>query len=154
MLSAPVTIIGGLVGIPEAANFTLLLGAPEDPFALLRCNDAEAAWVELVVATDPFALAPGYEFDLPDHLVDQLGLSAPADALTLCTVSTAVQPTESDTADADVAGQRTVRLNLAGPIVVNRATGNAVQYVVPNSSAFQVRVDIASGAAAGNGRDD
>lgn len=112
---ATLELPAGLVGVPEAQQFSLTRwGGPDSPYAMLRALDADG--LEFVVVP-PGLFFPDYEPVVDDELVDDLGLRGADDALVLVIV-TVGDPIERSTA------------NLLGPIVVNRHTRRAAQAVL------------------------
>ncbi len=105
----------GLVGVPEAQQFSLTRWGGEDsPYALLRALDAEDL---AFVVVPPSVFFPDYAPVVDDDLVAHLELTDADDAVVLVIV-TVGDPVERSTA------------NLLGPIVVNRHTHRAAQAVL------------------------
>ncbi|WP_285114827.1 flagellar assembly protein FliW [Leifsonia sp. fls2-241-R2A-40a] len=75
---------------------------------------------------------PGYSPELPDDRAGELGVSAPEDALLLVVVT----PSREGST-----------VNLLAPVIVNRATGAALQLVL-DDDAFPVRAELAALAGA------
>jgi hypothetical protein len=97
-------------------------------FAALRCTDTVRLRGGAVVPSPTFLVAPPaffaprYQISLDDHFAESLDLVVPDDA-TLLAIVTHRSPIERST------------VNLFSPIVVNRHTGNADQYVPASSEA-------------------
>ena len=120
----------GLPGFPAARRFTLEpWGGPESPFMMMSAiDDPDVGFV--VVA--PWVFYPDYEFELDRATADRLGLEDAAETVVVCVVTL-----------ADCAEDATV--NLLGPIVINRATLEACQAVLP-ASGYHVRAPLARAA--------
>jgi len=119
-----VTLHRGMLGWIGATHFVLdpISGNDEGMFAALRCTDrvedANGNVVEYLrfLVTSPGVLWPGYHVVLDDKFAADLGLESAADAALLAIVTPHV-PLEDST------------VNLFSPIVVNRHTGLADQFV-------------------------
>jgi flagellar assembly factor FliW len=112
---AVLDVPSGLVGVPEAQQFSLTRwGGDGSPYALMRALDADD--LEFVVVP-PSVFFPDYEPVVDDELVEHLDLHGAEDAVVLVIVTVA-DPVERSTA------------NLLGPIVVNRHTHRAAQAVL------------------------
>lgn len=104
----------GLPGFPSVRRFALeSWGATDGPFSLLRSVEGET---EFLVA-DPEVFFPDYVAEIDDETAAWLGLQDAVDA-SLYVIVTVGERAEQATA------------NLLGPIVVNRATGRAIQAVL------------------------
>ena len=120
----------GLPGFPEAHRFELgRWGGAESPFMLMSAVDDPDLGFVLI---SPFVFYPEYEFDLDDAVAARLGRTEPADVAVLCIVTLHDVP-----ADATV--------NLMGPIVVKRSTGEACQAVQSHPS-YEVRAPLSRAA--------
>ena len=129
----------GLPGFDRARDW-VLEGDDTKVFSLLRNLDEPS--IGLLVAP-PWDMAPGYEPDLPDEELVQMGIEDAGD-VNLFVVATIVQsgpreaiaePSAESIADhaAEPAPQEravTVLLNLAAPIVLNRHSGVARQLIL------------------------
>ena len=105
----------GLPGFPDARRFVLVRwGGDDSPFSLLRC--VEDPDLEFVVA-HPLEFFPDYAPEVDDDTVARLGLQEADDALVLVIVTIPEHV-------------RAATANLAGPVVVNRHTRQAVQAVL------------------------
>jgi flagellar assembly factor FliW len=127
------------VGLPgfDSARDWVLEGDDTKVFSLLRNLDEPS--IGLLVAP-PWDMAPGYEPDLPDEELVQMGIEDAGD-VNLFVVATIVESSprpavpEPDTAPEsapETAPERsvTVLLNLAAPIVLNRHSGVARQLIL------------------------
>ena len=112
----------GLPGFPAARQFRVEdLGEALRPFARLRSVGEPEIGFTVV---DPGLLYPDYSVEIDDEHQSALGISDPADVVTLVMI-TVPRPPQPPTA------------NLLGPIVINRRTGAAVQ-VVQHRSSYRV----------------
>ena len=110
-----ITFATGLPGFPEARRFALSeWGGEGSPFSLLRSLEQEG--LEFLVA-HPLSFFPDYAPEVDDETVERLDLNDADDALVLVIITV-----PEHVADATA--------NLAGPIVINRHTLEAVQAVL------------------------
>jgi flagellar assembly factor FliW len=124
------------VGLPgfDSARDWVLEGDDTKVFSLLRNLDEPS--IGLLVAP-PWDMAPGYEPDLPDEELQQMGIEDAGD-VNLFVVATIVESGQRPAvvhepeAAPDPAPERsvTVLLNLAAPIVLNRHSGVARQLIL------------------------
>jgi flagellar assembly factor FliW len=114
------------VGLPgfDGARDWVLEGDDTKVFSLLRNLDEPS--IGLLVAP-PWDMAPGYEPDLPDEELVQMGIEDAGD-VNLLVVATIVESTPREPAADERAV--TVLLNLAAPIVLNRHSGVARQLIL------------------------
>lgn len=114
------------VGLPgfDAARDWVLEGDDTKVFSLLRNLDEPS--IGLLVAP-PWDMAPGYEPDLPDEELVQMGIEDAGD-VNLFVVATIVESAPREPAADERAV--TVLLNLAAPIVLNRHSGVARQLIL------------------------
>jgi flagellar assembly factor FliW len=111
----------GLVGFPQHTSFELLYAPDQLPFVWMRLLGPDTLHF---VVIEPCGIIPDYEPELFDEDAEFLGIRESADAMVLNIV--AVKPTQPPTAT----------VNLAGPVVVNRRTGVAMQCVLSNHSRY------------------
>ena len=104
----------GLPGFADLRSWELERSDPDAIFALLR--SVERPGIGLLVA-EPWALAPGYEPDLPDPDLSALGALDANDVAVLVVANLDVE-------------RRQAWLNLAAPIVVHVRSGNARQMIL------------------------
>lgn len=114
------------VGLPgfDGARDWVLEGDDTKVFSLLRNLDEPS--IGLLVAP-PWDMAPGYEPDLPDEELVQMGIEDAGD-VNLLVVATIVESAPREPAADERAV--TVLLNLAAPIVLNRHSGVARQLIL------------------------
>jgi flagellar assembly factor FliW len=114
------------VGLPgfDGARDWVLEGDDTKVFSLLRNLDEPS--IGLLVAP-PWDMAPGYEPDLPDEELVQMGIEDAGD-VNLFVVATIVDSAPREPAAEERAV--TVLLNLAAPIVLNRHSGVARQLIL------------------------
>ena len=127
----PVEVVfpAGLPGFPSATRFVLeTMGTTLDPFCRMRC--AEPAELCFTVVP-PGLLFEDYTVTIDEESAERLGLRSPDDAVVLAIVTLAVAPDPP-------------KVNLLGPLVINRSTRSAAQ-VVQHGSTYGVAVPL-SGA--------
>ena len=128
MSETQITMHGEMLGWLGATHFVLEPIRDDDlgMFAVLRCTDTVRLRSGVVapsltfLVTPPGFLWPRYQLTLDDQFADRLGLIAPDDAALLAIVTQRI-PLERST------------VNLFSPIVVNRHTGLADQFVPKGS---------------------
>jgi flagellar assembly factor FliW len=120
----------GIPGFPNARRFSLEpWGGPESPFMMMSSiDDPDVGFV--VIA--PWVFHPDYEFELDRATAERLGLNDVSDAVVVCVVTLAERAEDAT-------------VNLLGPIVINRATLEACQAVLP-ASGYQVRAPLSRAA--------
>jgi flagellar assembly factor FliW len=112
----------GLIGFRDYTRAELLYLPDHLPFLWMKLHSATDA-VHFVVL-EPGAHVPGYEPELFDDDASALGLTGPGDALVLNIVTLEQQrPLEA-------------KVNLIGPIIVNRRTRVGRQLVLANYSRY------------------
>jgi flagellar assembly factor FliW len=128
----------GLPGLPgELTRFELVALAEESPFFFLQSLQDENIGFILI---NPFALFPGYEFDLPEEEAEVLSVKRPEQPAVFCIVNAG-------------RGLSSATVNLLAPLVLNAATGAARQ-VVLDDKRYGVRHPLPqpAGSAAGDGK--
>ncbi len=121
-VAEPITFPNGIPGLAAAGHDFVLeaLGGDDDDaraFQLLRSvGDPDIA----LIVTVPWLFFPGYEPDLPDDELAELGLVGTDDLTVFCPV----------TLNAE---EDTIYLNLLGPFVVNTANRTGRQMVLADS---------------------
>jgi len=124
--SVAITFATGLPGFPAATAFVLEPLGPElDPFCRMRCTTVADLCFTVV---PPGVLFDGYEVVVDEESVERLGLHHPDDAVVLAIVTLSVAPEPP-------------KVNLLGPLVINRTTRAAAQ-VVQHGSAYGVAVPL------------
>jgi flagellar assembly factor FliW len=113
------TFVAGLPGFPDAHRFALDgLGAELEPFCRMRSLDQR----DLTFTVMPPGLVfPEYSVVIDEESVERLKLDNAADAVVLAIVTLSVPPEPP-------------KVNLLGPIVINRRTLLAAQVVQHGSS--------------------
>lgn len=118
----------GLPGFPEAGRFEIQAwgdGAADNPFFMLQCvDDPDLAFV----ACNPWTFYPEYDFELDDVTAARIALRSPADVVVFTLVTVGERPEDST-------------INLLGPVVVNRHSGEAAQ-VVLSELTYDVRAPL------------
>lgn len=108
------TFAHGIPGFEACRQFVILRPEPDSPFAYLQSADRP----ELVLlVANPFFFYPAYDFEFPEAAAEELGLTAPEDAV-VWSVVTIPEKLEMAT------------LNLAAPIVVNPKTRKGRQTIL------------------------
>ncbi len=114
----------GLVGFPGLKELEIFYKADQSPFLWLQ-STGEIDIAFLVI--QPYGLIPEYNVELSAHDAEILGIEHHADA-TLFNIVT-IQ---------DVPVQK-VTVNLPGPIVVNKFTGQGKQVIIENYDDYSSR---------------
>jgi len=123
------TFATGLPGFPDAHRFALEPIDPRlEPFCRMRSLDQPGLSFTVL---PPGALFPRYQVVVDEESVERLGLADADDAVVLAIVTLAVPPEPP-------------KVNLLGPIVVNRNTWAAAQ-VVQHGSTYGVAVPLGAG---------
>lgn len=118
-----VSFAGGLLGFPGLRDFVLVNHKDDSPFRWLQSvEDGSTAF--LVV--DPANYIGDYAPDMPSTDAQSIGAD-PDSPLLVYTIVTIPRGRPTD-----------MTINLAGPIVINAATGKAVQVVV-EGDAYPIR---------------
>ena len=116
----------GLPGFPNDHRFVLEdLGPALEPFCRMRSIEHPDICFTVV---PPGILVPDYTVEIDVESVERLGLTSADDAVILAIVTLAVAPEPP-------------KMNLLGPIVVNRRTRAAAQ-VVQHGSSYGVAVPL------------
>lgn len=111
---AIISMPDGMIGFEQYKSYCLIDHQPESILKWLQSiHNPDVAFLVM----DPSDVAPDYEVELPDWDAEFLGLTDPADAVLISTV----------TIDADA---NEVTTNLLAPIVVNAATRLGRQVVL------------------------
>jgi flagellar assembly factor FliW len=110
-----VTFVGGIVGFPDLRQFVLIQHQEGSSYRWLQSVD-DGSVAFLVV--DPSDFVPDYAPEMPQNAALQLGLDADTPRL-VYTIVTIPRGRPHD-----------MTVNLAGPVVVNANTGQAVQVVL------------------------
>ncbi|MES1227157.1 MAG: flagellar assembly protein FliW [Armatimonadota bacterium] len=118
-----VTFINGIVGFPDCRQFVLIQHKEDSPYRWLQSVD-DGSIAFLVV--DPSTHVPEYAPNMPQTVAVQLGMNddTPRLVYTIVTIPRG-RPHE-------------MTINLAGPIVINAESGQAVQ-VVLEDDAYAIR---------------
>ncbi len=125
------TFGAGLPGFPDEHRFVLEdLGPTLEPFCRMRSIEHPEICFTVV---PPGVIVGDYSVEIDVESVDRLGLESSDDAIILAIVTLAVAPEPP-------------KMNLLGPIVVNRRTRAAAQ-VVQHGSDYGVAVPLVASAA-------
>ncbi|HXW33961.1 MAG TPA: flagellar assembly protein FliW [Acidimicrobiales bacterium] len=113
------TFVAGLPGFPDAHKFVLDgLGAELEPFCRMRSLDQRDLTFTVM---PPGLLFPDYAVVIDEESVERLGITTAEDAVVLAIVTLSVPPEPP-------------KVNLLGPIVINRRTRSAAQVVQHGSN--------------------
>jgi flagellar assembly factor FliW len=105
----------GLYGFEDNKRFMIIRNSEaEHPFSYLQSLDDENL---SFVVTDPFQFVDSYEFDLPDTVVESLGIREAEDVI----VQNIVVIPDS---------VRDTTINLAAPIIINLKASKAKQVII------------------------
>lgn len=114
----------GLIGFGSYKRAELLYLPDHLPFLWMKLSNPDSADILHFIVIEPGGLVPGYEPEIFDADVEQLGITDPAEVLILNIVTLQKQaPVEAT-------------VNLIGPLVVNRRTRVGRQLVVSNYSRY------------------
>lgn len=128
--SAILSFSTGLPGFPAAKTFALEPLGPElEPFCRMRCLDQPGLAFTVM---PPGVVFDDYQVVVDEESVERLGLADVADAIVLAIVTLSVPPEPP-------------KVNLLGPLVINRRTRAAAQ-VVQHGSNYGVAVPLAVGS--------
>jgi flagellar assembly factor FliW len=115
--SMTITFREGLPGFEDKQQF--MLEFLEEGSPLCRLQSAEDMDLAFILA-DPFVFYPSYEFQLPEHVIEELQIQSPADIMVLVVVN----------AQGELA---TAMVNLVAPIVIHMESGQAKQVILTNT---------------------
>ncbi len=114
----------GLVGFSGYKSFEIFYKTEELPFCWLRLNGPESSDPIHFVVIDPTGVIAEYEPELFDEDAAALGITDGAQAALFNIVTVKDGPSPEAT------------VNLVGPIVINRETGQARQVILANYARF------------------
>lgn len=114
---ACITLEDGLIGIPSARRFNLVV-EQDSPFHWLQCVDEPAIALPVI---DPLEFVEDYTFDLTTGDAERLTIQTPDEVVVLTTVTIEDNP-------------KRVTTNLLGPIVFNRTTLQGKQIVLSSEN--------------------
>ncbi|MCB0826571.1 MAG: flagellar assembly protein FliW [Armatimonadetes bacterium] len=118
-----VNFANGLLGFPKAQQFVLIQHKEGSPFRWLQSVESE----ELAfLVVDPAEYVTNYAPDMPNSMAQSLNLSEETPRL-VYTIVTIPRGKPKD-----------MTLNLAGPIVINAESGQAMQTVLENDE-YEIR---------------
>ncbi len=112
----------GLPGLEEYKNYVVIQLGESYPVVWMQSIQEEAVCLPVI---DSFLAIPEYTFNISDEDVDELKLESPENLLVLSVV---VIPEEIEG----------MTMNLAAPIIINMATGQAKQIIL-NGGEYNVR---------------
>jgi flagellar assembly factor FliW len=114
----------GLIGFGAYKRAELLYLPDHLPFLWMKLSNPDSADILHFIVIEPGGIIPGYEPEIFDDDIDQLGIVSPAEAMILNIVTLQRQsPVEAT-------------VNLIGPLVVNRRTRVGRQLVISNYSRY------------------
>ena len=109
-------LAAGLLGFESNKEFELISDDELHPYQWLKGLDADQSFLVI----QPSLAVGNYSVEVADDDVELLNLKDPADAIILCI--------------ATYHANETVTINLKGPIIYNRQTGDARQVVPLNAA--------------------
>lgn len=128
----------GLFGFEDFHKYALI-NAEYEPFFYLQSLDTKDLAFLLV---DPFLIAPEYELDIDDSILEEIGIKTVSDVMLYAIVTIPVNGSP-------------VTANLQGPVIINRKNNKALQAVLTNTH-WTTKHDIVKAlqktAAAGEGK--
>lgn len=127
-------LLGGLIGMPDATRFELLVNDEEFPFMWIRCVDRHDLGF---VVIEPSQFVGDYEVEIADDDASLLDISSPEDAMFLNIVTLRDGSLESAT------------VNMIGPIVLNKRILVGKQVIVSNYSRYSARHPLVAESAVG-----
>lgn len=114
----------GLIGFGAYKRAELLYLPDHLPFLWMKLSNPDSADILHFIVIEPGGIIPGYEPEIFDDDIEQLGIVSPAEAMILNIVTLQRQsPVEAT-------------VNLIGPLVVNRRTRVGRQLVISNYSRY------------------
>lgn len=125
---------GGLIGMPDATRFELLVNEEEFPFMWIRCVDRHDLGF---VVIEPSQFVSDYEVEIADDDTARLEIESPDDAVLLNIVTLRDGSLESAT------------VNMIGPVVINKRTLRGKQVIVSNYARYSARHPLLAETAAG-----
>ncbi len=114
----------GLIGFADYKRAELLYLPDHLPFLWMKLSNPDTADVLHFIVIEPGGLVPGYEPEIFDQDIEQLGITTPSEAMIINIVTLQRQTPVEATA------------NLIGPLVVNRRTRIGRQLVISNYSRY------------------
>jgi flagellar assembly factor FliW len=114
----------GLIGFAAFKRAELLYLPDHLPFLWMKLSNPDTADILHFIVIEPGGIVPGYEPEIFDQDIEQLGITNPAEAMIINIVTLQRQTPVEATA------------NLIGPIVVNRRTRVGRQLVIANYSRY------------------
>lgn len=110
-----VTFIEGILGFDKYNEF-VYISNPDPMFPFGWLQSTESSDVSFIV-TNPFLFVSDYDFDLPDTIIEKLGIHDIKDVTILSMVVIPEDPQETT-------------INLKSPVVVNNTTRQAKQVIL------------------------
>jgi flagellar assembly factor FliW len=114
----------GLIGFAAYKRAELLYLPDHLPFLWMKLSNPDTADILHFIVIEPGGIVPGYEPEIFDQDIEQLGITNPAEAMIINIVTLQRQTPVEATA------------NLIGPLVVNRRTRTGRQLVISNYSRY------------------
>ena len=129
-ITATLHFAAGLPGFPHLHDFVMApWGPPTSPFStVIAVDDPDVGFI----VVSPFVFYPEYDFELDGGTAKRLGLVDSSMAHVVCIVTLQDRPEDAT-------------INLLGPIVVNTASGESCQAVLPDGG-YQARMPLARAA--------
>lgn len=114
----------GLIGFAAYKRAELLYLPDHLPFLWMKLSNPDTADILHFIVIEPGGIVPGYEPEIFDQDIEQLGITNPSEAMIINIVTLQRQTPVEATA------------NLIGPLVVNRRTRTGRQLVISNYSRY------------------
>ena len=114
----------GLSGFAAYKRAELLYLPDHLPFLWMKLSNPDTADILHFIVIEPGGIVPGYEPEIFDQDIEQLGITNPSEAMIINIVTLQRQTPVEATA------------NLIGPLVVNRRTRTGRQLVISNYSRY------------------
>ncbi len=114
----------GLIGFAAYKRAELLYLPDHLPFLWMKLSHPDTADILHFIVIEPGGIVPGYEPEIFDQDIEQLGITNPSEAMIINIVTLQRQTPVEATA------------NLIGPLVVNRRTRIGRQLVISNYSRY------------------
>lgn len=120
-----VTFVEGILGFEDYTEYVYITN-PDPAFPFEWLQSIKSPEVSFIV-TNPFLFVSDYDFDLPDPVIEKLGIS---DIKDLAVLSMVVIPDDP----------KDTTINLKSPVVVNRTNRQAKQVILDEDYALKHKI--------------